>query len=498
MPREQEMSTFEVSPSRACGLLAILLMLGGCGDDQQPSSTTPAITSFRLASLGDGTIDQAARTITFATHAWIDDLDALAPAFSASGEVTVDDVPQTSGVTAHDFYRDVIYTVANDEGARAYTVHVEAPQTTGLPIIRVDTRDGQAITSKQDYLDANVRIVDPDHPENNVEDLDYEDRIRGRGNSTWNYPKKPYRLKLDKKTSLFGLTAAKSWVLLANYQDPTLMLNAVTFEMGQRFGLPFTGHAEHVELFLNGEYQGNYVLTEQVQVGKGRVDVDEDDGFLVELDVYYDEDPKFTTQHYHLPVMIKSPEDLDDEHGYDFVKDALNGLEAAMVDASFPNSGYRDLVQMTTLADFLLINELVRNTELVWPKSTYLYRDAEGGIGFGPLWDFDWAFGYSGHGHQYFDTAEGALQLHGFFQRFFDDPQFVATYKARWAELRDQIVSMPDYIDALAARLQRSQAQNFWKWPEAGNAGFEQEIQDLRQWWLDRVDFMDGEVAALN
>lgn len=85
---------------------------------------------------------------------------------------------------------------------------------------------------------------------------DYEGttQIRGRGNSTWEMPKKPYRLKLDKKSVILGLGEERDWILLANYIDPTLMLNAVAFKIGQLLELPFTNHAIPVDLYLNGEY----------------------------------------------------------------------------------------------------------------------------------------------------------------------------------------------------------------------------------------------------
>jgi spore coat protein CotH len=161
-----------------------------------------------------------------------------------------------------------------------------------------------------------------------------------------------------------------------------------------------------VELILNGVYEGSYVLTEQVQVGKGRVDIDEDAGFLVELDSYYDEDPKFTSTSSKLPVMIKSPEDLEDPAGYDFVKDSVNQLDNLLFAEDFPENGYRDLIDMDTFVKFLIINEVVGNSELSYPKSAYMYKDndKDGKICLGPLWDFDGAFCYEGNGANVYFT----------------------------------------------------------------------------------------------
>jgi hypothetical protein len=274
-------------------------------------------------------------------------------------------------------------TVNEDGKSASFVITVENTLVeTGLPVIYIDTQNAQVITSKETYLTAGIKIIDSADSVNNI---DTTTGIRGRGNSTWSYPKKPYRLKFESKISLFGYERAKSWVLLANYLDPTLIMNTVTFELGQRFDLPYTNHYIHVDLVLNGVYQGNYVLTEQMQVGAGRVDIDED-------------------------------------------------------------------------VDFMLINELVRNGELGHPKSTYMYKDkdATDKISMGPLWDFDWAFGYTGVGHTYFTNPETRLFQQGytgstigtrFFGRFLDDPVFCAQYKERWNNHDADMNSIGVFID---------------------------------------------------
>jgi hypothetical protein len=308
---------------------------------------------------------------------------------------------------------------------------------TGLPVITISTGGRQPITSKERYVQADIEIVDPNDHGNN---LSGEVEIRGRGNTTWNAPKKPYRLRFPKKTSLFGYEKARNWVLLANYQDTTLMLNSAAFELGRRFGLPFTPHFTHVEVILNGRYEGSYILTEHIQVGAGRIDINTNDpgSFLVELDSYYDKEPKFRTPLLKLPVMIKHPENdtpgLTEVSGYDFVKDAMNELEAALYSSAFPESGYRDLIDLHSFIDYIMINEITRNVDVQFPKSVYLYRD--GGehkkIRAGPLWDFDYGFDYdsdTGSGvyfneftGMYFDTSfrEGPGQK--FFSRFLMTP----------------------------------------------------------------------------
>jgi hypothetical protein len=193
--------------------------------------------------------------------------------------------------------------------------------------------------------------------------------------------------------------------------------------------------------------------------------------------------------------MIKSPEDLTDPSGYDFVKTAINGLETAMKAADFPESGYRDLINLDTFVDFLLINEIVFNGELGHPKSAYMYKDKEDAtICMGPLWDFDWAFGYSGSEHTYFISSTGKSSKHTFFQRFFADPVFTAQFKAHWNAKYAEIASMTAFIDAQAEKLKKSQAENFKLWWVNDNIDYNQEIEKMMEWWSARIVYLNTEI----
>jgi spore coat protein CotH len=381
--------------------------------------------------------------------------------------------------------------------------HVDpAKVDTGLPVIKINTKNGKAVAGKEKYITADIEIIDPDNSRNNLKS---SVEIRGRGNTTWNAPKKPYRLRFFKKTSLFGYEKAKSWVLLANYQDTTLMLNSAAFELGRIFGLPFTPHYTHVEVILNGRYEGSYVLTEQIQAGKGRVDIDGDKGFLAELDTHYDEGPKFLTNILELPVMIKHPEGLTEDSGYDFVRDALNELEAALFADIFPDSGYRDLLDLDTWIDYIMINEITRNIDIQFPHSVYLYKGGktDSKICLGPLWDFDYGFDYNGGRYfdRYFNDAsgmyyntvfrEGAGQK--FFSRFFDDPFFRKKYKERWNEKYRDIAGMEIFFDQMAAMLEESQKLNsrIWWWKKVY---YKKEIERMKAWWRNRIDCLNTEI----
>jgi spore coat protein CotH len=362
---------------------------------------------------------------------------------------------------------------------------------TGLPVLSINTASNQTITSREDYITARVEIIDENDSGNNVSTAT---EIRGRGHSSWrNYGKKPYRLKFFEKQKLFNIPEkAKSWVLLANAGDETLLRNMIGFEMGKRFGLPFTNSFIPVELVLNGEYRGSYVITEQVQVGAGRVAINEDAGYLVELDKWYDEEPKFRTTTIPFPVMIKSPEAILNGLADNFVKRSLNELVDKMFAGSFPENGYRDLIDMDTFVDYIMIQEFLANYDFWKMGSVYMYKDAGQKICAGPLWDLDLTLGNPTERR----PANGELGA-VFFNRFFEDAVFVARYKERWNQHYNVIAEdMPVFIDEMATKLAQSQKKNYalWQGTEAADNYYTEVIDDLQTWWNKRVAFMNGEI----
>jgi len=364
---------------------------------------------------------------------------------------------------------------------------------TGLPVIYIETQDAALINSTEIYNKMNFSISS-DNPAYNVVKTGFNDEIRGRGNTTWTYPKKPYRIRFAGDTSLFGMVPARNWVLLANYRDPTLIANTIAFELGQRFGLPFSCNYIHVDLILNGHYQGSYVLTEHMRVAEGRVDIDRNNGFLVELDTYYDEDPKFRTTNLNLPVMIKYP-DLGTDiglPGYDFVREALNNFAAVFSNSNFPNNNYKDIIDIDNFIDYLMIYEIVKNEELGYPKSAFMYRDIGQKIKMGPLWDFDWGFGLNNSSSTVnLSTAEGRYRGGAMFSRLHNDPVFVAKYKERWNKKLPDILSISVFIDEKYNKLNMSASLDNKRWR---GRDYEFEVSKLKEWWNRRMVYLNGAI----
>ena len=494
------------------GVLCIF-SIAACSDKNDDPNLPKEIKSFRLsADLNGlnkdvvGKISNSNRIIVLETDEWVDDM-IFTPSFSSEGVLTVNGAVQRDGIDAHDFKNNVIYTVTAEDGSSwNYTVIFDSPLKSGLPIIKIDIDGGKEITEKVSaYENAYIKVIDKKNPEYSFEK---EVGIRGRGNTTWKYPKKPWRIKFDNKTSMFGFGAAKSWVLLSNYQDQTLMINTIAFEIARRLGLEYTNTSNHVELYMNGTYRGSYDLTQQIQTGENRIDINENEGFLVEIDLNYDEDWQFKTNHLELPVMVKTPE-IESASQMDFVKDAVNNLEAALFASSFPNNNYRDLIDIESVINYIIVNEVAFNLEIGYPKSVFMYQDKGAKIKMGPIWDFDWGFGFN---YEVYDAAyftpspklafpnRTSYIGHSFFARFFDDSEFCRLYKAKWNAAKNNELLLDSFIDQTAAKIYISQLWNVKRWGVFCNMpeyNPNVEVDRMKEWIKNRIQSIDLLINSL-
>ena len=251
------------------------------------------------------------------------------------------------------------------------------------------------VESKEEYLDCRMTI----NGRGVYDDFESDAiRVRGRGNSTWNFPKKAYRIKLPEKTKLCGFRKAKNYVLLANYIDLSFMRNLAACLATQYVGMPYPTHAVPVDVKFNNRYKGSYMLIEKVGVNNGSVNLskeDEANTCMFELDTSFDEDLRAPSVYFNLPVMHKdpdAPEGVDPKEWFASWLDDFTEMESAV----YYRKGMADQIDYTTLAKYLLCYNLACNQELNHPKSLYLYKTKGEGqkYQFGPCWDFDWAFGY--------------------------------------------------------------------------------------------------------
>ena len=306
-------------------------------------------------------------------------------------------LPKNNYVNAQ-YYCEV--TFSNDEFSKtltSQTVTVKQTVETGLPTVYINTDNGVELVNKDDKINSTVVIVDTDGTELLN---DSNTTFGGRGNSTWGQEKKPYKIKLDKKKSLFGMPKHKQWMLIANYLDMSFMKNEMAFYLSEQLEMDWTIHGQFVNLIKNEEYLGLYWLGEQIKIDENRVNIDEDDDYLIELDVYYDEVWKFKSSKRNLPYMIKNDDSMTNERLTN-LENKINELEEILYSDYFPytdaektiyDNTFTNYIDVSSMAKFYLVNEIMFNGELGHPKSCYFTFDNTNNIlKAGPVWDFDWA-----------------------------------------------------------------------------------------------------------
>jgi len=386
-------------------------------------------------------------------------------------------------------------------------------QVTNLPTIIINT-DGKApVTSKTDYVNAKLTILSST-PSDVMKDV--VTGIRLRGNSTLGMPKKPYRIKLDKKANLFGLKAkAKSWVLLANYADKTLMRNALAFKISELAGLEFTPSVKFVDMYLNSAFLGNYMVTDQIQEGQGRVEIDEipqnptdeekTGGYLLEIDGFASGEPYWFTTNHGLPITIKYPDETLDNPKYQYIKNFVNSFEGRLFSAEFkdPVAGYRPMVDTTSLINWYICCELTGNPDSFW--STFIYKQRSiDKLFFGPLWDYDIAFN---NDNRLGDAINKLMRQEAhaprtWIEQLWKDDWFRLAVEQRWKELvaSDIEQTLINYIDETVTLLDRSQQQNFFQWRILGTLVYrEQFLFPTYQGGVDYLKtYIRGRIAFLN
>ena len=518
------------------GLPALaILLLAGCSDDAGVCPETlvsnterwPAFTGVRLARLEflaadnpELLVGDVVCTITgdSVAECWVPhvmDGKRLVPRFTIESadslytymRLFADGMETGSGATTVDFARPVKLTLmpgtADPFQRRDYTVLVHA--FTGLPVLWVETEGRAAVTSKEDYVSATFRLQEDVVTRSPGETMELTGQIRGHGNTTWLLDKKPYKLKFDEKASLLGMPADKSWLLLANHTDKTMLRNATALRMATMDGKGYAPRSHFVEVMLNGSYEGTYQLCEKVELSRHRVDAG-GDGFLLEADAKAkgEADARlFNVRHIEAPIVIKEPDVEYGDEDYAYVSAFVARADSVLFSDGFidPVNGWRKYMDMDSFVDWYLINEIARNNDAIMFSSCYMTLPRGGKLRMGPVWDFDIAFGNVDYNGNY--DAEGFWVHHqAWFDRMFWDPAFRARVKERYEWFYSQREEILSAINADAMYLHRAveENENRWgtlyenTWPNYNVWGcYQNEVQYMKQWLTRRMEWLREE-----
>ncbi len=398
-----------------------------------------------------------------------------------------------------------------------------------IPKIYIETENRKQVTSKEDYIKGSFTLaVQNDDLELETTMSNLPLSIKGRGNSTWGMPKKPYRIKFDSKQSLFGQPKAKSWVLLANYMDHTLIRNYLAYTTAAKLdGLDFTPCAFFVDLYLNGEYLGNYMVTDQIEVSTNRVAIEEDSsdvntGYLIELDQRLYEVPEgekgwdwfeLNDEGSNYAYMIKYPEPDKEFFSlaqHNFIKTYMGGVLTAVK----TKNNYQELIDINSFIDYFIMCELFKNVDSGY-SSVYYNKTRDGLLKAGPVWDFDLSSTNPGHLDSYNRSPEGwytsLKEKNRIYYYLMKDKSFKTELRKRWYEINNTIIKdMMNEIDLIVDEIKLSRVDNFNRWdilgknldwytsPEVYNANtYEKQIELLRTWLDNRIAWLNQEMRTL-
>lgn len=500
-------------------LLTALLMFTACEENSVPQGPAPAFLTFSFEKghnpvlMEDINFPVTEATTLEQVLPYPVDLRSLKATFTVPQgcEVTVNGIPQISRGSRNDFSSPVTYTVTNaNQQSQRYTVTltVATGRFTGLPVLTINTVDKKPILDKETWIEATFSLTDstgtPLLTDQTLE-------IRGRGNTTWQNPKKPYALKLGEKTALFGMPKHKRWVLLAAYNDKSMIRTDLAFHLAQEYSnLRWKQQGQLIELVLNGKFLGNYYLCEHIKIDENRVP----DGYIVEVDVRAKEsngDIFFKSQLSKLNFVIKDPDVVKGDEDFRYVQNFINNCEADLSNRDIAQ--YATYLDLESMVDWYLNSELTKNPDAAFFISVYMNVSADGKLYMGPLWDYDLAFG-----NQVYDDGQGSDNgFVGFTIRdgdrskiwlpaMFDNPEFVALLKAKMQVIADHESEIMDFIDQRHATLRTSALYNDRLWhlmcPEGTSeatiqAAYEDEITHLKDWLHGRIQWLQTEIQGL-
>lgn len=430
-----------------------------------------------------------------------------------------------------------------------------------LPVLYIETDDGAAVTSKDTYKTATMHLTG----DGEADKIQYDGaiQIKGRGNATWGMPKKPYHIKLESKADLLGMGAAKHWLLIANYQDECLLRNKLSCDLSIEMGLCGMS-SRWVDVIINGECVGNYLLFEQVRIGKTRVNITEwediagdvakavykanpdavdrdaledqlvsdlgwvssgkfryngteytlsdyykdplpdiNGGYLLEMDRYNDEPSAFFTSR-GLLIKISRPEfAVTNSEMTSYISEYVQALENACyapnryTEYNGEQVHYSDLADVDSMIKWWLVEEVFFNWDAGY-NSNYMYKDTDGKLVFGPIWDMDLTAGgyYTSYIYDqwqtWYYTRDGIQNI--WFKQLVSDPYFLIKAQEYYWEYRDLFGKLITDMDDYYEYLKESGQKNSQLW--YNQRGFEDDFKIMREWFANRLSWLDTQFAT--
>ena len=402
-------------------------------------------------------------------------------------------------------------------------------QVTNLPTVSIHTYAGYDPRDKVTEMPSNITIT----YDGGTRIQEYPITARGRGNASWGFPKKPWRIKFAdgkshhmlKGSSMESPSKAKKWTLINNYGDKTLLRNCLAFEVSKRLDALYSPWAQPVDVIMNGEYKGCYQLCDQVSVDRNRVPVTEmsefdneepevTGGYLIEIDAYASQESSWFTSNRSNPVTIKHPgDDAITTQQHNYIQNYFNLMESSVFASNYtdPENGYRKYLDIESFLKHFLIGEFSGNMDTYW--SVYMYKERqENQFHVSPCWDFDLAFDndqriypVNGRSDWAYRGGSAAGNMKSFVSRLLNDNDAYMQLNQIWKDNRKEGFldekTLLAYVDSMASEIEASANLNFIRWPILNTrvhqnisalGSFQAEVDVLRNYIPARLAWIDN------
>ncbi|MCI9273390.1 MAG: hypothetical protein HFE39_05450, partial [Clostridiales bacterium] len=384
-----------------------------------------------------------------------------------------------------------------------------------LPKLEITTGVPFGSITKETWVDANFQLTLGTKSFNSG-NYTGTGSVKGRGNSSWLNPQKSYSLKLSQKESLLDIPKTKKYAIVAGYSDPSLMRNYITYKSGLKLqGIDYTPKCEFVKVYLNGTYNGIYILVERIDIESTKIDIEEateeniTGGYIIEKDagdkVNKAVDPWFNAPFQANPnedlFTVKAPDPVTDEM-LTYLEEHMQKLNDALTGVS--QEDYTKYIDSASWADFLIMQELSKNIDGNLKTSCYFYKEKDNDlVRMTALWDFDLAYGIanwdnksdnndrwdcpSGTGTSDFMVINSSCP---WFKTLYAKPEFAALVKQRYTEYRYTLIpEMLKLINQQGAYLNSSVNGA----PYTGSYQFTSGVSSLKSWLNGRISWLDNQ-----
>lgn len=366
-----------------------------------------------------------------------------------------------------------------------------------IPRIVIETENFREVRNRTTKIPARLQIYGKDAPASDIWEL----TVRGRGNTSFNVPKYSLKLEFTDKVSPLGMPKNRDWLLLSDYGDKTHLRNWMKTRLSNWLGAKYTPRMQYVELYLNREYKGVYMLSENIKIAKKRLDIPENDSsFLFEKEdsKKYDE-PYFKTLDGNI-IHIQSPKNIS-KASMAMAKSHLDSFETYLHKRNF--WGKDSIANWLDIEDFLLnywVQEFAKNEDGKFTRSVFFYWEKGGTIHFGPLWDFDLSFGNE-------SRAQFQMPENWFIRNYRWNLYILSDWKMRelakeyWKEHREIFRMLIDSIPQYQKNISRSMQNEFKRWPILDNTytwalrhsykSHQEAVDSMISWTKKRFQWID-------